>query len=273
MGKHFHEELVDAQLDTAPGSARVGRSPLRALYEWLVLVGGFLYIAAYGLTLTLASLVLGRILSRTAQRPLGRRIIHNMFRGLTAYMRASGIVRLDLSALDTLADAEPLVLAPNHPSLLDATLVVSRLVNVVCVMKADVHRNPVLGGGARLAGYIDNATMPRMIRGAAAALGEGRMVLMFPEGTRTVSAPINPLKASFALVAKQARVPVQTILFETNSPFLSKGWPIFKRPQFQLVYRARLGRRFVVDGDPRATVAEIDAYFRRELAAPGRNRI
>lgn len=93
---------------------------------------------------------------------------------------------------------------------------------------------------------------------------------MFPEGTRTVAAPVNPLKASFALVAREAGVPIQTILFETNSTFLAKGRSILRKPEFPIVYRARLGQRFNVTGDPRETVAAIDAYFRRELKSANR---
>lgn len=260
MAKQLREDLVDS----VPAPSLVPRW-LRTTYEVLVLVGGFVFVGLFGLSVTLVSALLSRILPRRIGKPIGRWFIHAMFRGLTTYMSASGIVKLDLSDLDQLRDDGPLVLAPNHPSLLDAGFIAARLTNVVCVMKADVHRNPVLGGGARLAGYIDNATMPRMIRGAIAALREGQAVLMFPEGTRTVTPPVNPLKASFALVAREAGVPVQTILFETNSEFLCKGWPILRKPEFPIIYRARRGRRFEVGHDPRTTVAEIDAYFRREL--------
>src|SRR6266404_3487783 len=69
---------------------------------------------------------------------------------------------------------------------------------------------------------------------------EGGVLLLFPEGTRTTRTPINPLAGSVALIARLANVPVQTLVIETDSPYLSKGWPLFKRPSLPIIYRVRL---------------------------------
>ena len=106
-----------------------------------------------------------------------------------------------------------------------------------------------------------------MIRTAAAAVRAGSQLLVFPEGTRTRREPINHFEGGFALIAKTARVPVQTVFIETNSLFLSKGWPLFKKPMFPLIYRARLGRRFEVKGDVKAVVSDLECYYRETLAA------
>ena len=111
-------------------------------------------------------------------------------------------------------------------------------------MKAKIWDNPVLGGGARLAGYIRNDSPRGMVRQAASELRAGHCLLVFPEGTRTRSRPVNRFKGGFALIAKRAGAPVQTVFIETDSPFLGKGWPAFKRPRFPVVYRVRLGERF-----------------------------
>jgi 1-acyl-sn-glycerol-3-phosphate acyltransferase len=91
------------------------------------------------------------------------------------------------------------------------------------------------------------------------------VLLLFPEGTRTRRFPINPLVGSVGLIAKHAGVPVQTLIIETDSPFLSKGWPLSKRPTLPIVYRVRLGRRFDPPQDAAAFTADLDAYYRREL--------
>ncbi|MDP9008186.1 MAG: 1-acyl-sn-glycerol-3-phosphate acyltransferase, partial [Pseudomonadota bacterium] len=77
--------------------------------------------------------------------------------------------------------------------------------------------------------------------------------------------PINPLVGSVGLIAKHARVPVQTLLIETDSPFLSKGWPLFKRPSLPITYRVRLGRRFDPPADVAAFTQELDGYYRQSL--------
>ena len=67
-------------------------------------------------------------------------------------------------------------------------------------------------------------------------------------------------------MARRAGVPVQTVFLESNSGYLGKGWGLFRKPEFPLVYRARLGRRFDVPADIAAFSAELEAYFRTELA-------
>jgi hypothetical protein len=67
------------------------------------------------------------------------------------------------------------------------------------------------------------------------------------------------------LIAKHANVPVQTLVIETDSPFLSKGWPLFRRPTLPITYRVRLGKRFDPPADVPAFTAELDLYYRQAL--------
>ena len=50
-------------------------------------------------------------------------------------------------------------------------------------MKANIRDNILLGGGARLAGYIRNDAPTNMVRLAAKAPREGNQSPIFPEGT------------------------------------------------------------------------------------------
>jgi 1-acyl-sn-glycerol-3-phosphate acyltransferase len=133
-------------------------------------------------------------------------------------------------------------------------------------MKSEVLKNVFLGSGARLARYVCNEPPMAMIREAVAELQHGSVLLLFPEGTRSVRAPINALKASIGVVAKHAAVPIQTLIIETDSPYLGKGWSLLRRPALPIIYRARLGRRFEPPTDVRKFMAELEAYYRDELA-------
>lgn len=268
MGKQADEHFSDVALEPKPVVDAAPWSPfgaLQACYEYALLIVGFGFMGSASFLLSVAAIILQRVLPRRVAHTFGQRAITAIFRGLMAIMRASRIVKFDISELDRLRGEGPLVIAPNHPSMLDAVMVIGRLSNVVCVMKEDIHGNPCLGGGARLAGYVGNDTLSGMVKASVEALQDGRQLLMFPEGTRTIAQPVNELKGSFAIVAKQARVPIQTVIMQSNTDFLSKGWSIFRKPEFPLVYRARLGQRFVVGNDTRACLTEIEAYFRREL--------
>lgn len=246
-------------------------SSLRRVYEYCVFYGGFTLFGLASLIWSFIAGLLYPILPRRIGKPLGQWMIMGGFRWFLAMLKLSGIVHLDLKALDVLRDERSLIIAPNHPSLLDVVLVVSRLPRVTCIMKAEIWGNVFLGGGARLAGYICNESPSDMVKVAAKVLTEGDQLLVFPEGTRTVTPPINNFKGGSVLMAKKAGAPVQTVFIETDSPFLSKHWPLFKKPPFPLVYRARLGRRFEASADAKCFMLELEAYYRQELereAAP-----
>jgi len=238
---------------------------LRAIYEYLVLYLALLYFAAVGILFTALCAVLHVLLPRKAGTWFGRNAIGLLFRSYLAMLRVSGVMKLDLSELDKLRGEQGIIVAPNHPSLLDAVLIISRLPDIACIMKAEIRDSVVLGGGARLAGYIRNDTAGNMVREAARELRSGQQLLVFPEGTRTRRAPVNTFKGGFALIAKQAHAPLQTVFIETNSPFLGKGWPILKKPRMPLIYRARLGKRFEVCGNAKDFVANLESYYRQAL--------
>jgi 1-acyl-sn-glycerol-3-phosphate acyltransferase len=177
-----------------------------------------------------------------------------------------GLYRLDLRGLEALRRGPPAVLAPNHPSLIDAVMIIAHEPRVACVMKSSLMNNVLIGPGARLARYIRSTPTRRMLHEAVAELRRGGMVLLFPEGTRTTRSPINELQAGVGIIARQAGVPVQTLIIETDSPILSKGWSPFRHGAFPVTYRVRLGRRFDAPDDVREFMAELDRYFRAELA-------
>ena len=67
-------------------------------------------------------------------------------------------------------------------------------------------------------------------------------------------------------MAKKSGAAVQTVFIETSSAFLGKGWPLLRKPDFPLVYRARLGMRFTAESDVKAFVMKLENHYREELA-------
>jgi 1-acyl-sn-glycerol-3-phosphate acyltransferase len=239
---------------------------LKIVYEYFALYSSLTLLALICLTWTLFALPLYYVLPREPGTRIGRRGIMRGFRIYAWWLSVTCTYHLDLTAIDSLRGAPSMILAPNHPALIDALLILTRHPNLVCVMKAELMRNVFLGAGSRLARYVPNESSRQIVKESVAHLREpGAVLLLFPEGTRSRQFPINPLVGSVGLIAKHAGVPVQTLIIETDSPFLSKGWPLFKRPTFPIVYRLRLGQRFDPPQDVAAFTAELDAYYRREL--------
>jgi len=244
------------------------RAALRVLlngYDYLVLYLGLAWLGILCLAWTPVALMIYPLLSERRGRALGRYVIMAAFRFYLASLSASRRCSFDLEALDALRDEPSLIIAPNHPCLLDALMVISRLPNVACVLKAELMNNIFLGAGARLARYIRNEPVRRMVRLATRDFDCGSHLLLFPEGTRTTSRPVNPLQGSIGLIARHAQVPVQTVLIETDSLYLSKGWPLFRKPPMPIHYRARLGRRFDPPQHTQRFKAELEHYFAHEL--------
>lgn len=240
---------------------------LRRVSEYCRLYFGLGFLALICLAWGLLVLPLQPLLPGPRGAALGRRVIMLGFRAYLRVLSGMAACRFDLSELEKLYD-EPrgLILAPNHPSLLDAVMIISRFPNVACIMKSSLMDNVLFGSGARLAHYIRNDPPLRMIKDAVRALDAGSFLLIFPEGTRTVSAPLNAIKPSIGLIAKRARVPVQTLLIETDTAFLGKGWPLLRRPAMPMRYRIRLGRRFEAPtAETGAYIAEIEEYLRGAL--------
>lgn len=198
---------------------------------------------------------------------LGQAGITHGLRWTLWVMRVTGVLRVDFSGIDALRSEAGLVLAANHPTMLDAVLLISRLPRVVCITKATLWDNLFLGGGIRLAGYVRNDLPLPMIRRAAEAVRQGSHLMIFPEGSRTRQPPVDPFHRSFGVLARAANRPVQTVLIEADSPYLSKGWPLLRPPPLPLVFRIRLGERFAPGQDPGIFVAQLEAYFRQGLQA------
>lgn len=248
------------------------RRPSIIVYEYFVLYSSLILLGIICLMWCGLALPLYFILSPDIGTSLGRRGISAGFRLYAWALSITGSYALDLTALDSLKDGPAVILAPNHPCLIDALLILSRHPNIVCVMKAELMKNIFLGSGARLARYVRNEPSRQMVKESVAHLRRGGVLLLFPEGTRTTGWPINSLVGSVGLISKHAHVPVQTLIIETDSPYLSKGWPLFRRPTLPITYRVRLGKRFAAPQDVAAFTADLDGYYRSELAAALQSR-
>jgi 1-acyl-sn-glycerol-3-phosphate acyltransferase len=238
---------------------------VHALIRALQLLALLLMLILLGLGSLLWSAVawvLYPLLPRRLGLRVGRAAIAHGYR---LFWWAAGVVRmmrLDTRVVDTVRQESGLIIVANHPSMVDAPLLVARLPRAACIMKASLMRNPFLAPGARLARYIRNDTAQGLVRHAVADLRQGGQLVLFPEGTRTDGAALNRLRPGFAIIAKRAGAPIQTLFIDTPSPYLCKGWPLWRLPPLPIVFSVRLGRRFEPADDVAALSDEVEAYLR-----------
>jgi 1-acyl-sn-glycerol-3-phosphate acyltransferase len=238
----------------------------RAWHEVVRLHLGFTLLGLLCLGFSLLAIPMRALLPRLLSRRIGRRLIAGMFRAYLRILVLMGACRFDLTELDALRGVPGMIIAPNHPSLLDAVMILSRLTGATCIMKADIVNSVFFGSGSRLAGYIRNTPLRTMVQLAVADLHHGSHLLLFPEGTRTTRFPIGAVQGTTGLIAKKAGVAVQTVFIETNSGFLGKGWSVLWTPKMPVTYRIRLGKRFEPPQQTAHFARELEAYFLAELA-------
>jgi len=231
----------------------------------------YLSLAAFGtgsLLLNLFCLLFGWLPETPRTRHFFQRLIHGHFVAWVGWVRVLRICFVHYEGFERLPRGRGLVLAANHPGLLDITYLLARVPEAVCIFKPAIRRNPVLGATARAAGYIASDGGIDLVRAASARVAAGETLVIFPEGTRTRAGVANPFKPGFALIAHRGHVPIQTVRITCDSNALIKGRPWWKPPQMPAHVTLTLGEAFPPP-DLRgvaATVAEVEAWFHRALA-------
>ncbi|NOQ34314.1 MAG: 1-acyl-sn-glycerol-3-phosphate acyltransferase [Methylococcaceae bacterium] len=245
----------------------------KSCYESLLVPLGLLYWAVAGLTITVIGAVLYSILPKKYSRPCGRFLLQKAFLFFIAYLKISRFVYLDDSALTRLADYKgAAIIAPNHIALWDAVFIIAKIPETICIMKGAILRNPFLGGGARLAGYIANDSSGQMIRAASQQLLQGEKLLLFPEGTRTKTDAqwLNAFQGATALIAKRTKVPIFPVYIRSNSRFYEKGWALFKKPVFPIRLSFEVGEAvyFSENDDLQSFTEKLQQSYTEVLARP-----
>lgn len=184
----------------------------------------WLLFGAGGLALNICCVPLLLVPDRERFGTMSRRWTRRMFDLWLRWLHASGVIIVTWKGFDRPLPAGTVYVA-NHPSLIDAPFLLSRLPDAVCIFKPALLRNPVIAPAALASGYVSGDQGVDLIRNAAARVAAGQSLLIFPEGTRTVLGQVlNPLKPGFALIAQRARSSVQIIRVR-SSPFLGRKRP------------------------------------------------
>lgn len=153
----------------------------------------------------------------------------------------------------------------NHPTLLDATFLLARLPDAVCIFKPSLRRSPAMGPIAMMAGYLPGETGVDLIRAAAEKVAAGCSLLVFPEGTRTeTGTALGPLKPGYALIAERARATVQLVVIRAAPDLVPRGRPWSRRPALPAWAEITLDRRW--EHDPARPTANLMAEVERRLS-------
>lgn len=235
-----------------------------------ILVGYYftlLMFGLFGVVHTLFALIAGIFPTTPKSERFFQRLVHRQFALFAWWTTISGLLRVHHHDFERIPNerGRGLIMIANHPSLLDITCLLARIPEALCVFKPAIRRNPVLGAGARRAGYLASDGGHEILRTAAEKVAAGNRLIIFPEGTRTPpSTDLLPLKPGFVLIARRARVPIQLLRITFSRPILTKDQAWWKVPNLPAQVDIEAGPLIEVPSDaPTAKVVEhIERWFR-----------
>lgn len=224
-----------------------------------------------GLVVSPACALLAGIFKDRIPPAAGQAMIRWLFSHWLKVSIRLGVFEISIDEVDRLRNLRGTIIAPNHPSLLDAVIILSLVPHTVCIMRTGLINSPFLGGAAKLAGFVTNDNGPALIRQGMEKIARNENLLIFPEGTRTLTEPVNKFKNGFTLIAAKSGAPIQPIYIERESPYLSKGYPLMKRTRMPFRYRLHLGEAFRLREGESAqhAAATLEELFREKLENTG----
>ena len=248
--------------------SRIGRS-----------IGQVVMFIAFGITSTLISTVAVPVYSMVVRNPERRahgvrRLIGWALRQYIGSLRALRLIDLELDGLERTALPGALIVA-NHPSLIDAPILLAYL-DAVVVAKPALRDSPSLSGLIRGADYVVNEDAVALVDVCRTRIRAGQSLLLFPECTRTVSGDVTRLRRGAAQIAVRSGCPVVPVTITFSEPLLTKQsrWWIAprRRPRIRVTAHPPIGSAAFVSNSRSVSIAarqltsHLQDFYTKELA-------
>ncbi len=187
-----------------------------------------------------------------------RNTVYYMTRAYVGSLRTLRLIDLEVTGLDRVPTPGSLIVA-NHPSLVDALILLGHIQGAIVVAKRSLQVNPFTSGAIRGADYIVNADAPSLTDECRARLAAGESLVLFPECTRTGDDGVIRLRRGAAQIAVRSGCPVTPLTIEFSEPLLTKRsrwWLAPKvRPRVRVTAHAAIDPRPFVRGQRSVSLA------------------
>ena len=259
---------------------REGLNAARTLTFYMYFfVGGVLF----NLVLAVPMWLLIRVVPGARMLLLG--VARRYFGGLFLALRVVGGLGFEeITGRDVIRRAPSAVYVANHRSLLDVLLLLSLIPRATCLVKAvtepkgerakkrsfmPLFWHPFVAVAVDLLGYIPlptewtNRALLDTFRTGVDALGEGRPLIIFPEGTRSETGRLLPFQDFPFKLAIDAGVPIVPVTIHSHIPCMPRSTNSF----FGATERARFRVKFFepLEPRPRESAADLSYSVRRVL--------
>jgi len=191
--------------------------------------------------------VVGFIYSNKQQRILKSRWwIHRGFYFFIGFMHRMRVMTYKVEGLEKLNQPGQLIIA-NHPTLIDIVFLISRIPAANCIVKAKLWHNPFMKGPVVNAGYISNENPEKMIADSVTGLNAGEVLVIFPEGTRSVTDTVYKFQRSAAHIALQAKTIVTPVTISCTPSTLTKNQKWYQIPERRFHLSMQVGDNILMD--------------------------
>lgn len=232
--------------NSSPASANK-LSGIAYLPRWL---GGVWCYIIFGLGGLLSSLTIVPILrfwpgSYAIRVARVQRFVSWMFRLFVALLTFAGVIKVSQTTSHKLNNIKGSIVVANHPTLVDVVVLISLIPNVGCVVKQTLWRNPFMRGVLSWAGYIPNRGATLLLDDCAQVLSRGTNLIIFPEGTRTLTnSIINPFARGAANIALRTHTDIIPVVLRTDVAGLTKQQPWYDIPRQTINMSVEVGDAF-----------------------------
>ena len=168
------------------------------------------------------------------------------------------VARIEVSGREHVPTAGPFIVSPNHQSYLDVFVVIALLPygvfrRLFYVGASEYFQGRLLERVARLLHIVpidpDASLVPAM-QASAAGLRQGRVLVLFPEGERSIDGTVRAFKKGAAILAHHLDVPVVPVALDGLFEILPRGRPVnwrLLRPWRRVRVAVRFGAPFAAE--------------------------
>jgi 1-acyl-sn-glycerol-3-phosphate acyltransferase len=203
-------------------------------YSWRLIATGisFTTFGLGGLVLRLFVLPALNLLpgSRAEKTKRAQKSIHYSFRVFLGLMYRLGLLIYEIDGLERLNRPGQLIIA-NHPTLIDIVFLISRIPTALCIVKESLWNNPFMRGAVSNAGYISNADPVTMINDCVSRIQAGEILIVFPEGTRSIPGKPYKFTRGAANIALKSNAAVTPVFLTCHPSTLTKKSKWFQIPE------------------------------------------
>lgn len=145
-------------------------------------------------------------------------------------MKFTGAIDYKITGAEKLKQDKGCLIVANHPSLIDYVLIASQLKQCDCLVKAAIWDNPFIKRIVQAAGYIPNKEPEELFAQCNEKFSNDNVLLIFPEGTRTIPGKPSKLQRGAAQIAVRTKVDMRVIHITVKPSFLTKNAKWYQVP-------------------------------------------